>query len=270
MTQLKSWWIKFDRALEHLLKAEAMVAAATVDQPVRIEKSPNAEGIWEYTVHHDASIDPAFPAVVGDFLFDLRSALDHIAAANRVKPTWKTPYPLFHDPIGGPAAPGEPSKYKRYRDSWDNVRDNTPPAIFDLMDKAQPFNAPRGLDPADTALAVLNELHNRDKHASLAVVTSGIKDMSCWIELPDGRRSIPDPILPPGMFPNGATVFNHDQDLEIGCRGRIALAIAAGPTGGYRPLPQIFRDMASEVGSLLRSIEGLMQAPGDSPELERP
>lgn len=234
------------------------MTAATVEQAIRIEKTQTEGGVWHYTVHHDATIDPAFPAVVGDFLFNLRSALDHIAAANRRKPMLKTPFPLFHDPISSPAAPGEPSRYQRYRNTWEQVRANTPPAVFKLMDDAQPFNAPAGLVPADTALAVLNELQNRDKHASLAVVTSGIKDIECWVELPDGRRPIRDPELPPGMFPNGANIFNHDQDLDIRCRGRVALAIAAGPTSGYRPLPQSFGDMAGDVETLLKSIEAVM------------
>lgn len=196
---------EFDRAQVHRQEAEAMIAVATVEQAIRIEKTQTEGGVWDYTVHHDATIDPAFPAVVGDFLFNLRSALDHIAAANRRKPTWKTPFPLFHDPISSPAVQGEPSRYQSYRKTWEQVRANTPPAVFKLMDDAQPFNAPAGLVPADTALAVLNELQNRDKHASLAVVTSGIKDIECWVEVPDGRRSIRDPNLPPACFRTAPT-----------------------------------------------------------------
>ncbi|ASD21734.1 hypothetical protein B7495_06175 [Cryobacterium sp. LW097] len=258
MTNPVSWWLKFDRAQDHLRVAEGMVAAATVERAIRIEKSQSEGGTWEYTVHHDATIDPAFPAVVGDFLFNLRSALDHIAAFNRLEPTWKTPFPLFHEPIGGPAISGEPKRFRRYRDTWEQVRANTPPAVFKVMNDAQPFNARAGLVPADTALAVLNELQNRDKHASLAVVISGIKDIACWVEVPNGRRPIPDPHLPPGMFPNGANIFSHHQSLDIRCRGRIALSIAAGPTAGNRPLPDSFGDMAGDVEALLTAIDSVM------------
>lgn len=257
MTEPVSWWVKFDRAQDHREKAEAMVARATVQQPIRIEKT-QTNGDWSYTVHHDATIDVAFSAVVGDFLFNLRSAIDHIAAANRLKPTLKSPFPLFHDPIGGPPVPGEPARYKAYRNAWAQVGANTPLAVFAVMDAAQPYNAPDGLVPADTALAVLNELHNRDKHASLAVITSGIKDIECWVEMPDGRHPIRDPRLPSGMFPNGADIFHDKRELDIRARGEVALAIAAGPTEGYRFLPRSFGDMAGEVALLLKSIEAAM------------
>lgn len=258
MTDPVSWWLKFDRAQNHREEAEAMVAAATYEQEIRIEKTESDIGKWLYTVHHDASIDRSFPAVVGDFLFNLRSALDHIAAANRLRPTLKSPFPLFHDPIGGPTLPGEPPRYRAYRRVWAQIGANTPPAVFAAMTAAQPYNAPNGLVPADTALAVLNELQNRDKHANLAVVTSGIKDIQCWVETPDGQRAIRDPGLPPGMFPNGANIFSLEHDIEIRARGRVALAIAAGPTAGYRPLPESFGDMVGDVATLLKSIEAVM------------
>lgn len=257
MSGLASWQLKFDRAQRHRMDAEAMVAAATTEQEIRIEKELVGKE-WVYTVHHDAVIDPAFPAVLGDFLFNLRSAIDHIAASNRTSPTWKTPFPLFHEPVGGLPTPGEPARLKRYRDIWANVKANTPPAVFDVMDAAQPFNAPNGLVPANMALAVLNELHNRDKHGSLAVVTTGIKDIKCWVLTPDGLRPVRDPNLPPGMFPNGADIFRDERSLEFRVRGEVGLAVAAGPTGGYRFLPTCLEDMSDEVGLLLAAIESVM------------
>jgi hypothetical protein len=259
MNEPKSWWLKFDRAQGHREEAEAMISRATREQAIRIEKSRSAEGRWIYTARHDAIIDPLFSAVLGDFLFDLHSAIDHIAAANRRKPTLKSPFPLFHQPIGGAPISGEPTRYRQYRNTWEQVKANTPVAVFEVMNRAQPFNAPRGLAPADTALAVLNELQNRDKHASLAVVIAGIKDIECWVETVGGRLPIPDPNLPEGMFPNGADIFDIDQDLDIRGRGRVALAVAAGPTGGLRPLPQSLGDMAGEVHTLLAAIEAAMQ-----------
>lgn len=255
MSERGSWWLKFDRAQYHRREAEAMVASATAEQDIRMQKVRADGGDWIYTVHHDAVVDPSFPAVLGDFLFNLRSALDHIAAANRLKPTAKSPFPLFHDPIGQAAVPGEPTKYKSYRNSWAQVRANTNPAAFKAMDAAQPFNAPVGVDPTTTALAVLNHLQNRDKHASLTVVTSGIKDIECWVVMPDGDHPIRDPKLAPGMFPNGADIFHDARDLDIRARGSVALSILAGPNSKYFPLPLSFEDMADEVALVLQSIE---------------
>jgi len=235
-----------------------MVAAATEEQNVRMQKVRSDGDEWIYTVHHDAVVDPAFPAVLGDFLFNLRSALDHIAAANRLKPTAKSPFPLFHDPIGQAAVPGEPAKYKSYRNAWAQIRANTNPAVFRAMDAAQPFNAPAGVAPTTTALAVLNDLQNRDKHASLTVVTSGIKDIKCWVVTPYGNHPIRDPKLPPGMFPNGADIFHDKRDLDIRARGSVALSISAGPNSKYFPLPVSFEDVADEVALVLQAIEAAM------------
>ena len=67
-----------------------------------------------------------------------------------------------------------------------------------------------------------------------------------------------DPKLPPGMFPNNSEIFTDPRDLKFRVQGRVGLSIAAGPSGGYRPLPESFGDMAGEVAILLRSIEAVM------------
>jgi len=240
-----------------------MVAAATAPQPIRIEVN-KAGAFWEYTVHHDAVVDPMFPVVVGDYLFNLRSALDHIAAANRLKKTARAPFPIFHDPIMNEPAGGEPAvakRLKRYRDIWAEVRANTFPDAFEIMDRAQPFNAGPGYEPANTALAILNELQNRDKHASLAVVTTGIGDVRSTLILPDGAHvAIPGPKLPEGLFVNGATIFREAHEARIETEGTVKLAIAAGPTGALRGLPEAFEEMSSEVAAVLRVISSVMRA----------
>lgn len=235
-----------------------MVVAATAEQDIRIKKRRKHDGTWAYTLHHDARIDANFAAVVGDLLFNLRSALDHIAAANRLTQTFKTPFPLFHEPIMLPPADGDPPKYKAYRATWAQVRASTRESVFKVMEAVQPFNASSPLKPADTALAVLNELHNRDKHASLAVVTSGVRDIRCWVHSPSGLIPVRDPKLPPGMFPNNSEIFTDPRELKFLVKGKVGLSIAAGPSGGYRPLPESFGDMADEVEVVLRSIEAVM------------
>lgn len=77
----ESWWIKFERAHRHRAEAEALIAEMRSRPTIRVEKSFDGSR-WSFRVHHDVPTDNELPAIIGDFLFNLRSALDHIIAAN--------------------------------------------------------------------------------------------------------------------------------------------------------------------------------------------
>ena len=256
---LDSWWLKFERAQEHRAEAERMISDLLMraDATLRVEAS-YVDSRWIYTVHRDLDVDGRLAVVIGDFLFGLRSALDHILTRNLKAPSSKAHFPIFHEDFLASKAT-EPKRFANYRKMWKDLEAQLPRPVFKVIELAQPFIVCQisGSDPAEAALSILNELQNRDKHASLGVVDHYIADAAGFVVQPNGERAR---ISYPGltaemMLVNGQRVFEHPEELQIDITGRIQLAVVAGPNARHRPLPESFDDITEEVRSVLEAIE---------------
>jgi hypothetical protein len=76
--------MKLDRAKKHLNEFKTAIAPFTAGRKhlvVGRVESKQKPVEWVYRVYITGSPDPDWAIPVGDFLFDLRSALDHMAVA---------------------------------------------------------------------------------------------------------------------------------------------------------------------------------------------
>lgn len=254
-----SWWLKFDRAQEHRVEAERMISAllTRADATLRVEAS-YVDSRWIYTIHRDLTIDERLAVVIGDFLFGLRSALDHILARNLTSQLSKTHFPIFHEDFLS-SKTSEVKRFANYRKTWKALEAQLPQPVFKVIELVQPFIGCQisGTDPAEAALSILNELQNRDKHASLGVVDHYIANAAGFIVQPAGERV---QIAYPGqtaemVLVNGQQIFEHPDLLRIDFTDNIRLAVVAGPEARHRPLPESFDDITEEVRSVLKMIE---------------
>jgi hypothetical protein len=254
-----SWWLKFNRAIEHQAAVEQIITRITTeaDNSIRIEKEL-VDGEWAYRLRYDVGSDETLPVIIGDFLFNLRSALDHIVAANMAKPSSKSQFPIFHEDFLA-TTPAEPPRFKNYRKTWKDLESQLPRAVFVSVELAQPFVVCRitGTDPAEAALSILNELQNRDKHSSLGVVSTGVTNSVGYIIEKSGQRiPIRYPTLTStAMVPNRTQIFGSTEELDVRFTGNVALAVVAGPNARHRPLPMSFADLTREVEAVLQVIE---------------
>lgn len=252
----ESWWIKFERAQHHRAEAETVIAEMLSQPTIRVEKSFDGNR-WNYRVHHDVAVNTRLPAIIGDFLFDLRSALDHIIAANVARPNNSTLFPIYYEDFTTPAHLTQ--RLKSHADRWANLEKQLPRPVFKVLELAQPFIVCQidGTDPSEAALTILSELHNRDKHASLGVVTHHILNPRGFVAGPDGRRvPIQYPgLTPDSMIPNGSIIFASEDEMQIEFEGEVKLAVVGGPLARHRPLPESFDDIQSEVEAVLQTIE---------------
>lgn len=80
-----SWWLKVKRAAQHYIEMRDMVEAYEQTCPYRAERMvSHAKGqrhIWRYVVRVTQQPDPRMSVVIGEFVHDMRSALDHVAVA---------------------------------------------------------------------------------------------------------------------------------------------------------------------------------------------
>lgn len=181
---LESVVLKLFRANEHFV--------SLVGEPIgagnrfytdyyRLTPKPDADGLgYEFYIGDLKHLDPdRWGIVFGDFLFDLRSALDHLVYQLHVaelgavskKVERHSAFPIQNDePVDDSGVAIPTSEWRQIKRLGDRERA--------LIERLQPYNARN--DPDETirygsgALASLNKLNNIDKHRRLHVICSAI------------------------------------------------------------------------------------------------
>ena len=190
--------------------------------------------------------DPLLPIIVGDLLFNVRSALDHLAmalvpVAKRTRGVVRaTQFPIFtcdideRDPFTGGYL------HRRDRGAWDRFTQGiTPDALPDLK-WCQPYNFhAKNLDPRDSSLAILSTLQNADKHRQLVVFLRGIRDPTSRLTYIDGTiREFTPPPPERGFIGDGTVVDRAPADelpnVQMEVIGTPEIFIGEGGHGPYR------------------------------------
>ena len=79
-----SWWLKFKRAQQHMaeIRSEARrYASAHPYQTVPIRQPQRYDSVQRYRLNIVQQPDPVIAIMLGDFVHNLRSALDHVVVA---------------------------------------------------------------------------------------------------------------------------------------------------------------------------------------------
>lgn len=186
-----SWRFKMARAEKHLRDLDALIADYVALHPYRAhgtrpsKKSPTK---WSFKLQVSRQPDPIIAVVLGDLLFDVRSALDHItvAIAPRKRKS-KAGFPI-HD-----ADPCRPDATCEQRDNFLSMMTGMPDEALAIIKREQPYNRkhrgvedPNGID----ALSGLSALQNADKHRNLSALTLGLVDPRVSIRWPTDGISI--------------------------------------------------------------------------------
>jgi hypothetical protein len=154
--------LKLARAQAHLEALKAEVRAYWEREPYRLRPDLDCEA-GEYSLYIEISeaAPVQWSVIVGDFIHNLRSALDHMACQlvliNRGTGTStdRTQFPIFikEPKTGKPLA------------AWERMTDGMSPRILAEIRDMQPYKA--GDRAKEHALAILNALSNADKHRLL-------------------------------------------------------------------------------------------------------
>jgi hypothetical protein len=188
MTPTPSHRLKLHRAEKHLSDLKAVVADAgrRREYPVREAFDTDSQE-WVYTLDLAAAHPPElFPIVLGDFLFNVRSALDHLVVAIAPDRDSKrqVEFPIFtadplkiHEHTGAYLHPEEAGK-------WNKRTTGLPADCIAELRALQPYKTARHFKrrPADQALALLSVLQNADKHRYLVGVVTGLRQIQIEAE----------------------------------------------------------------------------------------
>ena len=229
------WWVKFDRACKHLDEYQCAIAEYTAGRKhpvvgsVESKKQPVE---WVYRVRPETEPDPLWAVPIGDFLFNTRASLDHMAVALN-GPKMKNNliyYPIFtEDPFRREQGTRcyvdrDPEKRRNYA-HW--LR-RMPTDAQAFIKRTQPYAMAYGpaMNPADHVLAILKRLNDTDKHRRLLVARHGMDGGRLLEPIPGGLIQESFFIPPPGVAAiNGAVIARRPDKVDMDFMGSLCVGL---------------------------------------------
>ena len=203
----RTWWAKLERADRHVAEFEAefkrlqheRIPYLVTAQPYEFRTGTMLEARAEPPeVYRD---DVA--AVVGDIVFNARSALDHLCVA--LSGNDRSQYPIFEaDPWAVSEDPEVERINARRRQDFKGYTKGMPVGAVELIRASQPYVLEGFPPPWLHPLAILKRLSNADKHRRLVALIDGI----CNVEVRctfDGVE-VPNHFAPASWAVSGAVV----------------------------------------------------------------
>lgn len=223
-------WLKGERAAHHLDELGQQIGRIE-NAPFQIAETKdaaNGDRVWvmETTASAEDLLGVSmYGVIIGDFVHNLRSALDH-AIWKLAKPPGKiNAFPVCRSESGD-----KDSFYGTSGDRGVGVRRlrNIPNSAFDFVTDVQPYNRLEDRDP----LWQLNEMWNEDKHRTLLVVANPSWSTPFVVATKDGRDVDPGEIKDKNPN-NQAEVFrldgNSDSQVTVGVPSKVDIRFASPP-----------------------------------------
>lgn len=235
---LGSHWAKLSRARCHLDEIRELLSPYTGVKPYEVQSAWDAKTReWVYTAHVPDLSDGLLPVltgswlpvIVGDFLFNVRSALDHLAVSRAPnKRKRDASFPVVTEDIESSELNNAQLNAKEYFETATNGMD---PTVIEAIRAVQPYRAVpphRDLpDPRwsvnDHSLALLRSFQNADKHRELTVVAQGLRPRILRFVLPDGTQTYQEADLLPDdrLLRDGAVVERLSVYAHMTLEGEI-------------------------------------------------
>jgi hypothetical protein len=248
---------KIARAHEHIEQFELEELTWCNSDAYRIvrefdyDTSPHVLNIC-YRIVDVRDVPATVLTVIGDALFNLRSALDHLAhqlvVASGGKPTRWTAFPIYSSPFN------EKGKLRKF-----GIAGGVTPIALADVERLQPY-APPGFGP-EHPLSVLQELNNADKHRQLLV--TGLLYSGLTAEWPDGKASVSDlgaliPVHEGKYFTTlGVTVDyykTHAAEMDVQFKPTVSITLAQGEVAAGHPVGELLRRLESHVKSVVAAL----------------
>ncbi|MBI4338702.1 MAG: hypothetical protein HY680_01970 [Chloroflexi bacterium] len=226
--------------------------------------------------------DPMIAVMLGDFVHNLRTALDHIIVACVPKERRKSAsFPIVLEDIWARDKEGSLMvKYAKRRDEFETAIDGLAPNARAFVIKMQPcsFGDLSNL----ITLGIISRLENADKHRQLITLGCGGKDFALSFTV----RGLPEPIIfhqvlatgtrflkddtvipfdfpsdfPPNGIPHPDGSFIQPSDMEVHLTGTVKILVEVTTVGGNQPpgthlLDFMMPSALFEVGEILKTLE---------------
>jgi hypothetical protein len=267
VTTNPSWRLKLQRAEEHLVDILQRIEPLRQAHRFEVTEYPEGGGGREYRLWTPLATDPYVAVMIGDFLFNVRSALDHLAVS--LVPTnrqGQASFPILMIDPGADTANADADRTRR--DYWGRATMGMQSAAVDVIRAVQPFRAevPDGmkrfnLNPEDHVLAVLRAFQNADKHRRLVTAIEGLRPIRVTAtNTASGEvQDITPDLADNHLGGNGATIHRGREEMSIDAIGAVAVAIGISEsrTGPFRQIPDFPYELLRTVGRVADDLEAL-------------
>ena len=234
-----SWRLKIRRAVDHFNELQKIVEqyqARNRYRAVGVAPPQDEPTRWRFVLEITEPPDPQIAVVLGDCLFNIRSALDHIAVACAPRSRSRDAgFPIVKDP-------GNEKQVEKYESQTRGMA----PEVVAAIEFEQPYNMtkrdPRAGPESVDALFALSALQNADKHRSLIVLVPGLSHPTARALWADEALGI----MSPKYLEAGADVMRWDEfgnriryeDVRVDVKGisRVSVVVA-GRRDPYELVP---------------------------------
>lgn len=170
-------WLRVERADEHQHALVEIWNDFIEEHPFDFSLDHQGDGVHILRVWQDEPTPPELGVVTGEWLYNMRCALDYIVWAAAVYHSGRLPPPdegVLQYPIYD------------HRDAWERNQyrlRGLPQHQRDMLESVQPYNSS---DPEANYLGWINRLARIDRHRRLSVVTAYMAEVEPVIEIPKG------------------------------------------------------------------------------------
>lgn len=233
-----SYILKLDRAREHLDALKAEIAAFDDSHPYTVTKHrEGSEEVW--LLQFTSPLPPHVSLVGADFVHNVRSGLDHLAAA--LVPASRrdsTSFPIFWEGVWEPPAEGDGEQALKDRARWNTIVKRMKPEAVTILKELQP-TAGYAVDQHVHLLSSLNRFWNGDKHTRLPFVVAGLRDATVTFTRADGTvRQFVD-ADPRGLGDN-ARLRGRGDEVDVKVEGTMEVVIRVAMPDGVIPIVHHF------------------------------
>jgi hypothetical protein len=225
-----SYLRKISRAEKHLEDLKPIVANYIESRPYALAKDPGDDS-GPYRIRMTSSVPPDIPLICGDFIYNIRSALDHLAAAlNPPSRKRSVFFPIFWKGVWEPSLEDEDQGKTSDREKWASSTRKMAPQAIEILKRLQPDyddNVGHSSERVVHYLDGINMLSNYDKHFEFPAVVAGIGQLRITyvlggvaMEIIDGRDW--------GMFKEGTPVAQIPLEatrVEMDAKARLVIRV---------------------------------------------
>ena len=244
MDIVPSYILKAERAEKHLQDLKAVLSRWADTHPYEVSTTHYRKRD-ERRLHFTASPPREAALIAADFIYNLRSGLDHLMGALVPSSERRSVmFPIYFAGVWEDPIPGEDAERTKDRGRWKSDTAKVRPEAVAILKSLQPpaYTLKDGLV---NAFRVINLLSNRDRHQGLPLSFSGLRGARMIWTNPDGSPGIGPtdtgiPSIDMTIRKDGAILQLPPGAMNVKVTGAPVIAIEISKEEGNIELPGVF------------------------------